>query len=88
MFIQCPFKLSELKGGWKNKAVLALHLCQGLSLCDFFFPTGYCKSLSAGSYTVGLRVGNCAGYGYYDCSTGWNSATHFIVEEITASPYD
>ncbi|XP_022101138.1 collagen triple helix repeat-containing protein 1-like [Acanthaster planci] len=49
---------------------------------------GYCKSLSSGSYTIGLRVGNCAGYGNYDCYTGWNSALHLMIEEVTQSPYD
>ncbi|XP_033627286.1 collagen triple helix repeat-containing protein 1-like [Asterias rubens] len=49
---------------------------------------GYCKSLSTGSISVGLRVGNCAGYGYYDCYTGWKSALSIMVEEITPSPYD
>lgn len=48
---------------------------------------GYCDSLSAGALTVTFWVGNCQGYGTFDCYTGWNSATHFIIEEVTASTY-
>lgn len=48
---------------------------------------GHCNGLSAGSYTVGFHVGNCAGYGYYDTYTGWNSAMHLMIEERTPSPY-
>ncbi|XP_072026856.1 collagen triple helix repeat-containing protein 1-like [Amphiura filiformis] len=49
---------------------------------------GYCKGISAGSITVGWHVGQCSGYGTYDCYSGWNSATNMWIEEVTPSPYD
>ena len=70
--------------GWRNAQIRNNNT---VKLLWCFFP-GYCKGLSAGSYTLGFRVGNCAGYGYYDCYTGWKSGTHFIIEEVTPSPYD
>lgn len=48
---------------------------------------GYCDGLSAGSVTVTFWVGQCSGYGSFDCYTGWESASHLIVEEVTPSPY-
>lgn len=49
---------------------------------------GYCKGLGAGSYSIGLYVGTCSGYGTYDCYTGWISSSHMIIEEVKPSPYD
>lgn len=48
---------------------------------------GYCDGLSAGSVTVTGWVGNCQGYGSFDCYTGFISSSHMIVEEVNASPY-
>ncbi|XP_071478022.1 collagen triple helix repeat-containing protein 1-like [Diadema antillarum] len=48
---------------------------------------GYCDGISAGSVEVGFWVGACSGYGNYDCYTGWNSASHIMIEEVTPSPY-
>ncbi|XP_072015078.1 collagen triple helix repeat-containing protein 1-like [Amphiura filiformis] len=48
---------------------------------------GYCDGIAAGSVAVTFWVGTCNGYGTYDCYTGWNSASHLIVEEVTPSPY-
>ncbi|XP_072021916.1 collagen triple helix repeat-containing protein 1-like [Amphiura filiformis] len=49
---------------------------------------GYCKGISAGSITVGWHVGQCSGYGTYDCYSGWISATNMWIEEVPPSPYD
>ncbi|KAJ8043674.1 Collagen triple helix repeat-containing protein 1 [Holothuria leucospilota] len=53
----------------------------------YFTFNGHCDGLSAGSYTIGFHVGNCNGYGNYDLYTGWNSASHIMIEERTPSPY-
>ncbi|XP_054768081.1 collagen triple helix repeat-containing protein 1-like [Lytechinus pictus] len=49
---------------------------------------GYCYGIGAGSVTVGFYVGQCSGYGTYDCYTGWISSSHIMIEEVTKSPYD
>ncbi|XP_011679354.2 collagen triple helix repeat-containing protein 1 [Strongylocentrotus purpuratus] len=49
---------------------------------------GYCYGIGAGSVTVGFYVGQCSGYGTYDCYTGWISGSHIMIEEVTKSSYD
>jgi hypothetical protein len=47
--------------------------------------TGICSNVPAGDVVVEPWVELCPGYGVADCSTGWNSMTALIVEEIPAT---
>ena len=46
--------------------------------------TGTCKIPTKGTFTIGLNVGNCSGYGNADAYTGWNSSTFMNIEEVPA----
>ncbi|XP_071824897.1 collagen triple helix repeat-containing protein 1-like [Apostichopus japonicus] len=48
---------------------------------------GYCHNIGSGEVHVRLAVGDCSGYGNYDASTGWNSASRIIIKEVSASTY-
>ncbi|PIK56850.1 putative collagen triple helix repeat-containing protein 1 [Apostichopus japonicus] len=48
---------------------------------------GYCHNVGAGEIHVRLAVGDCSGFGNYDASTGWNSASRLIVREVPATTY-
>ncbi|XP_020905080.1 collagen triple helix repeat-containing protein 1 [Exaiptasia diaphana] len=43
---------------------------------------GYCTNISAGQVRVGFWVGNCHGYGNADASSGWNSVSRIVIEEV------
>ena len=43
---------------------------------------GYCNQVPKGHVRVGFWVGNCASYGNADASTGWNSVSRIVIEEV------
>ena len=43
---------------------------------------GVCEKVHQGIVRVGFWVGNCAGYGNADATTGWNSVSRIYVEEV------
>ena len=43
---------------------------------------GVCENIAKGTVRVGFWVGNCAGYGFADAYTGWNSVSRIYVEEV------
>ena len=43
---------------------------------------GVCEKVRKGTVRVGFWVGNCAGYGSADATTGWNSVARIYVEEV------
>ena len=46
---------------------------------------GYCDNIHKGKIRVGINIGNCAGYGNSDGTTGWNSVSRLIIEEVPRS---
>ena len=46
---------------------------------------GYCENIPAGQVTIGFNIGNCKGYSTYDGSTGWNSVSRIMIEEVPPS---
>lgn len=49
----------------------------------FFLPVeGLCDGIQAGLVDVGIWVGTCADYPRGDASTGWNSVSRVIIEEL------
>jgi len=46
---------------------------------------GYCDNIHKGKVRVGINIGNCPGYGNSDGSTGWNSVSRLIIEEVPRS---
>ncbi|XP_078371181.1 collagen triple helix repeat-containing protein 1-like isoform X3 [Oculina patagonica] len=46
---------------------------------------GYCDNIHKGKIRVGINIGNCPGYGDSNGSTGWNSASRLIIEEVPRS---
>lgn len=61
-----------------------------ISLFFFFFVLftcclaveGICEGVPAGLVDVGIWVGTCADYPKGDASTGWNSVSRVIIEEL------
>lgn len=43
---------------------------------------GICEGVPAGLVDVGIWVGTCADYPKGDASTGWNSVSRVIIEEL------
>ena len=43
---------------------------------------GVCEKVHKGIVRVGFWVGDCAGYGFADANTGWNSVSRIYVEEV------
>ncbi|KAK1805085.1 hypothetical protein P4O66_019153, partial [Electrophorus voltai] len=43
---------------------------------------GLCEGIPAGLVDVGIWVGTCADYPRGDASTGWNSVSRVIIEEL------
>ena len=43
---------------------------------------GYCNKVRRGQVRVGLWVGDCGGYGNADASSGWNSVSRIVIEEV------
>ena len=43
---------------------------------------GLCEGVPAGLVDVGIWVGTCADYPKGDASTGWNSVSRVIIEEL------
>uniref|UniRef100_A0A8C2D4D0 Collagen triple helix repeat containing 1a n=1 Tax=Cyprinus carpio TaxID=7962 RepID=A0A8C2D4D0_CYPCA len=43
---------------------------------------GLCDGIQAGLVDVGIWVGTCADYPRGDASTGWNSVSRVIIEEL------
>ena len=46
---------------------------------------GYCDNIHKGKIRVGINIGNCPGYGNSDGSTGWNSVSRLMIEEVPRS---
>lgn len=43
---------------------------------------GLCEGISAGLVDVAVWVGTCSDYPKGDASTGWNSVSRIIIEEL------
>lgn len=43
---------------------------------------GLCEGIRAGTVDVGVWVGTCGDYPHGDASTGWNSVSRVIIEEL------
>ena len=43
---------------------------------------GVCEKVDKGTVRVGFWVGNCAGFGFADAKTGWNSVSRIYLEEV------
>lgn len=50
----------------------------------FTFQTveGLCEGINAGLVDVAVWVGTCSDYPRGDASTGWNSVSRIIIEEL------
>ncbi|KAL9986552.1 hypothetical protein ACROYT_G000719 [Oculina patagonica] len=46
---------------------------------------GYCDNIHKGKIRVGINIGKCHGYGDSNGSTGWNSVSRLMIEEIPRS---
>ena len=46
---------------------------------------GYCENIHKGKIRVGINIGNCNGFGNSDGSTGWNSVSRLMIEEVPRS---
>ena len=44
---------------------------------------GYCENIPQGRVTVELWVGKCPGYTLGNASTGWNSVSRIMIEEVS-----
>ena len=44
---------------------------------------GYCENISQGAVRVELWVGLCSGEALGDASTGWNSVSRIMIEEVS-----
>ena len=43
---------------------------------------GYCNELPKGYIRVGFMIGKCEGHSFGDGSTGWNSMSRIVIEEV------
>ena len=46
---------------------------------------GYCEGIHKGKIRVGINIGICPGYGNSYGTTGWNSVSRLIIEEVPRS---
>ena len=46
------------------------------------FIEGYCKNIHKGRIRVGIKIGNCAGYGDSNGQTGWNSVSRLVIKKF------
>ena len=44
---------------------------------------GYCENIPQGAVRVELWVGKCSGWTLGDASTGWNSVSRIMIEEVS-----
>ena len=44
---------------------------------------GYCENIPQGAVRVELWVGQCSGFTLGDASTGWNSVSRIMIEEVS-----
>ena len=44
---------------------------------------GYCENIPQGTVRVELWVGQCSGVTLGDASTGWNSVSRIMIEEVS-----
>ena len=44
---------------------------------------GYCENIPQGAVRVELWVGKCSGYTVGDATTGWNSVSRIMIEEVS-----
>ena len=52
-------------------------------LCFVFITVeGLCEGISAGLVDIAVWVGTCSDYPIGDASTGWNSVSRIIIEEL------
>lgn len=53
-------------------------------ICPYFSTPveGLCEGVKAGLVDVAVWVGTCADYPKGDASTGWNSVSRIIIEEL------
>lgn len=56
------------------KSVVTGQLC--------FAVEGLCEGIGAGLVDVAIWVGTCSDYPKGDASTGWNSVSRIIIEEL------
>lgn len=47
-----------------------------------FAVEGLCEGIGAGLVDVAIWVGTCSDYPKGDASTGWNSVSRIIIEEL------
>lgn len=59
-----------------------VEICDDIILCVCWAVEGLCEGISAGLVDVGIWVGTCADYPRGDASTGWNSVSRMIIEEL------
>ena len=67
---------------------VVLFLRRGAQGYDEHIPgsiEGYCDNIHKGKIRVGINIGNCPGYGNSDGSTGWNSVSRLMIEEVPRS---
>lgn len=51
-------------------------------LLSFVSVEGLCEGVKSGLVDVAVWVGTCADYPRGDASTGWNSVSRIIIEEL------
>ena len=56
--------------------------CVCVCVCVYPAVEGLCEGITAGLVDVGILVGTCADYPRGDASTGWNSVSRVIIEEL------
>ena len=44
---------------------------------------GYCENIPQGAVRVELWVGQCSGQNLGDATTGWNSVSRMMIEEVS-----
>lgn len=57
-----------------SKERCTFHLCSAVE--------GLCEGIGAGLVDVAIWVGTCSDYPKGDASTGWNSVSRIIIEEL------
>lgn len=61
---------------FRSVCISALFLFLALSV------EGLCEGVRAGLVDVAIWVGTCGDYPHGDASTGWNSVSRVIIEEL------
>lgn len=77
----------------ENLTINIIYVCRQFGcflkfICTVFFfffllpVEGMCEGVKAGLVDVAVWVGTCADYPRGDASTGWNSVSRIIIEEL------